>query len=116
MERTVLVNEIRKIMSNKGLTAYAVVKNNNKENSSALYNAMNTQEGKECPKVETLEKICDSLGISLCRLFEFTSKEDEVAHLSEDEWKLINKYRSLPKDRADMLMAYVQAFIDAQDK
>lgn len=115
MDRHELLEEIKRLMNSKGLTPYAVAKNGGMVGSS-IYTALDDDDSKKCPEVETLEKICKGMGISLSRLFEFASLEEEKAYLSEDEWKLIKFYRGLSKERADVLLTYLQTFIEMLDK
>ena len=115
MDRHELLEEIKRLMNSKGLTPYAVAKNGGMVGSS-IYTALADDDSKKCPEVETLEKICKGMGISLSRLFEFAAPDEEKAYLSEDEWKLIKFYRGLSKERADVLLTYLQTFIEMLDK
>lgn len=116
MERHELLEEIKRLMNSKGLTPYAVAKNAHMKGSS-IYTALDDSNAKKnCPQIETLEQICDGMGITLSRLFEFASPESEVAHLSEDEWKLLKFYRSLSKERAEAFMLYLQGIIELIDR
>ena len=45
-----------------------------------------------CPTVDTLEKICSALGISLSEFFE---ESDRKTHVSKEEMELLKKYRAL---------------------
>lgn len=116
MERQALLKEIKRLMYSKGLTPYAVAKNAHMRGSS-IYTALDDSDAKmNCPQIETLEQICDGMGITLSRLFEFASKDDKVAYLSEDGWKLINMYRRLSKDNANSFMIYSQGVLDFIEK
>ena len=61
----------------------------------------NLENGKKQPTFKTLETLANALNISLLELL---NTDSEAVYLSEGEKKLIELYRSLPKNKADILM------------
>lgn len=60
-----------------------------------------------CPTVGTLEKICQGFNITLSEFFDFELYPLKDEHLTPDEDALINKYRSLSKNKKECLDAYL---------
>lgn len=59
-----------------------------------------------CPTLDTLEKICESFGISLS---EFFDDSDKVVHVSKEEMELLNQYRALSEKEKEAVKSMVAA-------
>lgn len=77
---------------------------------SSLYNMM---ERNNMPSLPTLETICSGMGISLSDFFIFTSPAKNGSFISEDEVKLLELHRTLPKEHQEILYAYALGLSDS---
>ena len=59
-----------------------------------------------CPTIETLQMICEAFGISLAEFFE---GNEEKTHVSNEELKLLNKYRALTDKEKDAVRSMINA-------
>ena len=66
----------------------------------------NLENGKKQPTVNTLETLTDCLGIPLLEFFNTDNKE--CCYLSTDEQRLLDLYRSLPQDKASLLIDFYE--------
>lgn len=69
----------------------------------------NLENGKKQPTFKTLEALANALNISLLELL---NTDSEAVYLSEGEKKLIELYRSLPKNKADILIEFYEKMKD----
>ena len=60
-----------------------------------------------CPTIATLEKLCKGLNITLSEFFDFELYPLQNENLTPEEDELINKYRSLNKNKQERLQAYL---------
>ena len=109
MEREVLIKHIQDLMDDAGITAYEIGKRAGVPNTK-VYSIL-SQDKKECPEIESLEIICEGLGITLSKLFEFASSENDAVYLTEGERDWLEIYRSVPLERIPALMAYTKEFL-----
>ena len=65
----------------------------------------NIENGMKQPTIKTLQALTDSLNITLS---EFFNNKNEIYYLSDGEKKLIATYRSLPKDKANILLEFYE--------
>lgn len=77
---------------------------------SSLYNMM---ERNNIPSLPTLEAICTGMGITLSDFFIFVSPVQNTNFLTEDEVKIIDVYRTLPRQHQEILEAYARGLSDA---
>ena len=63
-------------------------------------------------RIDTLNQICEDLGINLHKFFEYQDKESVT--LSEDEKMLIDDYRRLEHEQAIRVKAYLDGLLDLQ--
>lgn len=66
----------------------------------------NLENGKKQPTIKTLMAITDSLNITLSEFF--NTDNCDVTYLSEGEKRILNFYRCLPKDKADILIDFYE--------
>jgi len=78
------------LLKKRNLTTYKYTKNCSVSKNSAY----NVSQGKNV-RIDTLNQICEDLGINLHKFFEYQDKEDIT--LSEDEKILIDDYRTTTK-------------------
>ena len=114
MERKDVIARIKELMDNEGLTAYAVGKRAN-IGETAVYAALSPDKIK-CPELETIDSICNGLGITLSKFFEFASPEDSPTYLSELEAKWLDIIRRTPKDRIPALFVYTINFLELYEE
>lgn len=62
--------------------------------------------GKSVPTIQTLDRICEALGISLAQFF----AEDELPGLSEDQQEFVETWNGLNAADRDRLMQIVRTF------
>ncbi len=79
---------------------------------SSLYNMM---ERNNMPSLPTLDTICNGLRISLSDFFLSISPTSREGYLSDDEVKLLEVRRMLPRDHQDILYAYAKGLYDAMN-
>lgn len=66
----------------------------------------NLENGTKQPTVNTLETLTNSLGIPLLEFFNTENKGS--FYLNADEERLLNLYRSLPPDKASLLIDFYE--------
>lgn len=64
----------------------------------------NIENGKKQPTFKVLTRLTDGLKISLSEFFNV--KDCHISHLSEGERRILEYYRRLPKDKADILIDF----------
>lgn len=66
----------------------------------------NLESGKKQPTIKTLELITDGLNITLSEFF--NTDNSDVTYLSDGERRILESYRRLPKDKADILIEFYE--------
>lgn len=66
----------------------------------------NLENGKKQATVKTLKMLTDGFNISLSEFF--NTDKNEVTFLSDGEKRLLEAYRKLPKDKADVLIEFYE--------
>ncbi len=64
------------------------------------------ERGGKQPTIKTLEAITDALGITLSEFF--NTEDNKVTYLSEGEKRILDFYRSMPPDKADILIEFYE--------
>ena len=59
------------------------------------------EDDKRQPTIDTLERLITPLGISLAELF---NKDTDISFLTETERQLVENYRSMPKENAELIL------------
>ena len=62
--------------------------------------------GKKQPTIKTLQALTDGLNITLSEFF--NTENDDIIYLSKGERKILDFYRRLPKDKADILINFYE--------
>lgn len=88
---------IRKLRTAKGLSIYKISKET--EISQNHINAIELN--KRQPTIDTLSRLVVPLGISLAELF---NEDTEASYLTKSERTLIENYRELTEEKAQMLL------------
>ena len=101
---------IQDLADEQGLSLYELAKRSNLPLTS-IYN-MNTR--KTMPRLETLEKICDGLKISMSEFFADSSDVETNGYLTENEKGLLEINRDLNRRDQKQLFAYAKALRDMQ--
>ncbi len=105
-------NRIKDMAKERGLTAYELARRSGMAFSS-LYNMF---ERGTMPKLETLEKICNGLDVSLSDFFVFLSKPRDGGYLTKNDIALLEANRSLPERKQENLVSYAQGMSEAQQE
>ena len=63
------------------------------------------ESGKTQPTIKTLQSLTDGLNITIS---EFFNEDSKVAYLNDSERRMLEFYRNLPKDKADILIDFYQ--------
>lgn len=64
------------------------------------------ENGKKQPTIKTLQALTDALNITISEFF--NTNNHKVIYLTEKEWNLLNFYRTLPKEKADILIEFYE--------
>ena len=103
-------NRINDLAAERGLSSYELAKRAGLAESS-LYNMLNR---KTMPKIETLDKICKGLEISMSDFFIFKSEPRADGYLSESDVELLEVNRNLTEKNQKHLLVYAQGMMEAQ--
>ena len=101
---------IKQMAKDRGLSTYELAKRSGMTISS-LYNMF---ERGTMPKIETLQKICDGMEVSLSDFFAFCSKPKAGSHLTENDILLLEINRELTKQNQEKLMIYAEGMKASQ--
>ncbi len=71
----------------------------------------NLESGAKTPKLSTLEALVNALNISLSEFF--NTPNNAVTYLSEGEQRILDMYRKLPKDKANILIDFYDKMCEA---
>lgn len=69
---------------------------------------------KTMPSIDTIEKICNALDITICDFFVFASDPKNSSYIAEDEAVLLEMYRPLSSTSKDRVRAYVEGMYDTE--
>ena len=105
-------DRIKDMASERGLTAYELAR----RSGLALSSLYNMFERGTMPKLDTLEKICSGMDVSLSDFFVFLSKPRTGGYLTENDIALLKANRSLSERKQEHLIAYAQGMSEAQSE
>ena len=88
---------LRKLRTAKGLTIYKL----SKETDISQNHISAIELNKRQPTIDTLSRLVVPLGISLAELF---NEDTEASYLTKSERDLIENYRELPEEKAQILL------------
>lgn len=97
-----VLEKVKKLQAERGWTTYKL----SLESGITQSTLSNMFSRGTCPSIETLVLLCDAFGISLS---EFFSEGEKSTYLSDSEKELICKYRSLPKNEKDAVIAMIKS-------
>ncbi len=103
-------NRIRELAKERGLTSYELAR----RSGMALSSLYNMFERGTMPKLETLERICCGMDISLSDFFMFLSKPRMGGYMSENDAILLEINRGLNGKNQERLAAYAHGMLEAQ--
>ncbi len=101
---------ISQMAEERGLSTYELAKRSGMAVSS-LYNMF---ERGTMPKIETLKKICDGMGVSLSDFFAFCSKPGDGSHLTKNDILLLEINRELTQQNQEKLLIYAEGMKASQ--
>lgn len=88
---------IRNIRKSKGISIYRL----SQDTGISQNHISDLELGRRNPSVETLKRLVVPLGITLSELF---NEDAEVSVLTEKERELVENYRTLPDNKAEILL------------
>lgn len=91
-----LGERLRNIRESKKISIYRL----SQETGLSQGHISDLENGKNQPTIETLKKLIEPLGITLC---EFFNEDGEVSVLSDREKLLVSNFRAMPEDKAELL-------------
>ncbi len=93
----IIGERLRKLRTAKRLTIYKL----SKETDISQNHISAIELNKRQPTIDTLSRLVVPLGISLAELF---NEDTEASYLTKSERTLIENYRELPEEKAQMLL------------
>ena len=63
---------------------------------------------KSVPTIQTLEKICNGLGITLSQFF---AEDEKVLDLTKDQKELLKDWNSMDSRQQELVKAYIQGIV-----
>ena len=105
-----VLDHIKFLMNIKGWTTYKLAEEADVQ-QSIIYNMFRR---KTLPRIDTLEKICKGLGITLCDFFVFTTDENNCGPLTVEERRLIEIRRCLMEERSQRLNTFAEGMLESQ--
>ncbi|MBP5331683.1 MAG: helix-turn-helix transcriptional regulator [Lachnospiraceae bacterium] len=106
-----VLDHIKFLMDIKGWTTYRLAEEADVQ-QSIIYNMFRR---KTLPRIDTLERICKGLGITLCDFFVFTTDENDCGPLTNEERRLVEISRCLKEERSMRLNALAEGMLEAQN-
>lgn len=70
----------------------------------------NLENGNKQPTIKTLQALTDALNITLSEFF--NTDNNETTYLSDGEKRILDSYRRLPKDKANILIEFYEKMCD----
>lgn len=103
-------NRIRDMAKERGLSAYELAKCS----EMALSSLYNMYERGTMPRLETLEKLCNGMDVSLSDFFVFLSEPRIGGYMSKNDEILLEINRGLNGNNQERLIAYAHGMLEAQ--
>ncbi len=101
---------IKSLADDRNLSIYELAKRAGMAEST-IYNLF---ERGTMPKLETLERLCDAMDVTLSDFFAFLSGPEKRVHMTGDEIALIELNRELTKRNREHLIIYAQGMLASQ--
>lgn len=102
-------SRINELLTGRGWTLYKLAEQSGLPQSS-LYTMMNRN---TMPQFDTLQAICNALGITLSDFFAPFSKTTTSEYISQKDMLIIETVHSLPDSLQDLVLAYAKGLSDA---
>lgn len=100
---------LKKYRISKGYTIYKL----SKETDISQNHISAIENDKRQPTIDTLERLIAPMGISLAELF---NTNESVSLLTDNERKLVENYRSMPNESAELLLGLSDALSQSAGK
>ena len=110
MREEEVLDRVLALIDEQGLTANEVAKKCGMTHST-LYNM---KKRGTVPKIGTLMRILEGLGIPICDFFVVDTRPRKDGYLTDEEMTLIEVNRTLNKKNRDQLLTYASALRDGQ--
>ena len=104
-------NRIKSLAEERGLSLYELAR----KSGLALSSLYNMFERGTMPKIETLEKICDGMNVSMSDFFAFHSRPNEGGYLTDNDIVLLQINRNLSERNQEHLLVYARGMMYAQN-
>jgi len=99
-----IIAKIEKLCEKKNISRYRLAKKSGIAQSS-ISTLLNR---KSVPTIQTLEKICDGLDITLAQFF---TEDEEYPDLTSDQKQLLSDWNAMDDHQKELVKAYIQGVI-----
>ena len=110
MEVADVHKRMKELMEERNLSPYKLAKKMDMT-PSAIYNMLRR---KTMPKIETIERVCDAIDISVSDFFVFTGTDRNMGYVSDDELILLETYRNTTNAGRERIKAYAEGICAAE--
>ena len=110
MKVTDIHEHIRKLLREKNMTLYQLSKKM-EVTPSGLYNMYSRG---TMPSIDTLERICNALEITLSDFFIFAGNPKNIGYISDEELAFLEIYRPLSILAKERLKAYAKGSLESE--
>ncbi len=101
---------LRQLMEQRGISAYRLAELSGVTQSS-IYNMF---ERVTMPRLETLDMMCEGMGVSLSDFFMYRSKPATGGYFTEDEADLLEVSRALSDEARDRLIYLARGMLERE--
>lgn len=95
---------IEQLCKKKGISRYRLAQ----ESGIAQSSISTLLNRKSVPTIQTLEKICEGLGITLAQFF---ADDEEFPDLTADQKQLLSDWNAMDDHQKELVKAYIQGII-----
>ena len=99
-----IITRIEQLCEKKGISRYKLAQRSGIAQSS-ISTLLNR---KSVPTIQTLEKICEGLGITLAQFF---AGDEEFPDLTADQKQLLSDWNAMDDHQKELVKAYIQGII-----
>ena len=99
-----IIAKIEQLCEKKNISRYRLAQKSGIEQSS-ISTLLNR---KSVPTIQTLEKICDGLDITLAQFF---TEDEEYPDLTSDQKQLLSDWNAMDDHQKELVKAYIQGVI-----
>ena len=104
-------SRLMELADERGLSKYELSKRAGMKEST-VYNMITRG---TMPKIDTLDRLCKAMGLSLSDFFAYASEPRRQGYLSEQEIELLEVRRRLSERNAEHLLVYATGLAEGQE-